>query len=227
MSPRTGVAGWYGKLAMLGDFAARRLPPPWTQACDRWLADGIEASRGRLGERWLQVYLSAPVWRFVCAPGVIDEHWWFGVLMPSCDNVGRYFPLVVAQSRVAPPIDRIGLDHLELWWAHMARAALRTLDPGATLDAFESALDQAPPWPSRPRAEVPFERGDASVRLGVAAGTTLGEIAQALAAKSMTEQLNGCSLWWPLADAAEPGHCTVVSGLPPAEAFDQLLTGRW
>ena len=91
--------GWFGKLSMLGDFASRRLDPAWIESCDRWLSASMQASQQQLGHDWLQTYLSAPVWRFAWAPGVVDQQWWFGVLMPSCDNVGRYFPLLIAQAR--------------------------------------------------------------------------------------------------------------------------------
>jgi type VI secretion system protein ImpM len=137
---RHEAPGWYGKLAALGDFASRRLEHDWVQACDRWLSDCVSSSQAQLGEHWLQAYLSAPVWRFAWAPGVVGPHWWFGVLMPSCDNVGRYFPLVIAHPRTQPPLDRIGLDHLDLWWSHMARAALDTLLEGHSLQAFEAHL---------------------------------------------------------------------------------------
>src|SRR5690349_18460064 len=106
----TSAPGWFGKLALLGDFASRRMTPEWIQGCDHWLSGAMLASQAALGTRWKEAYLSAPVWRFAWAPGVVDTSWWFGVLMPSCDNVGRYFPLVVAQSRPRPPTDRFALD---------------------------------------------------------------------------------------------------------------------
>ena len=63
------TAGWFGKLACLGDFASRRLAPDFTQACDAWLSRCVEASRAQLGERWLETYLTSPLWRFAWAPG--------------------------------------------------------------------------------------------------------------------------------------------------------------
>jgi type VI secretion system protein ImpM len=122
------AAGWFGKLAVLGDFASRRLAPDWVNACDEWLSACIEASRRDLGERWTEIYLAAPVWRFAWGPGIVDERWWFGVLMPSCDSVGRYFPLVVTQVRNLPPTDRIALDHLELCLKGIKRRGIEHTD---------------------------------------------------------------------------------------------------
>ena len=177
----SSTPGWFGKLTALGDFATRRLDPGWTQGCDRWLSESLRASQQALGERWLQHYLSAPVWRFAWAPGVVDTSWWFGVLMPSCDSVGRYFPLLIAQARTAPPADRFALEHLDLWWSHLAHAALATLHDGATLDQFEAALEHAPPWPSgRTTAWLAPQPGGANERFTVAPNAALVDAAAAL-----------------------------------------------
>ena len=214
--------GWFGKLSSLGDFASRRLAPEWVQGCDRWLSAGMAAGERQLGEAWWPAYLAAPVWRFSWAPGVMDNHWWFGVLMPSCDKVGRYFPLVVAQARPAPPADRLALDHLDLWWAQAARAALHTLADHGSVDAFEAALDDLPPWPGTrvPWPSAPHGRGQ---RFEVQAGAGAADLAQALALATMQQQLAGCSLWWPWRDGAPATQVQVLSGLPEPAEFVALL----
>jgi type VI secretion system protein ImpM len=223
------AAGWFGKLAMLGDFASRRLTPDWVQGCDEWLSACLEASRRELGARWTEVYLAAPVWRFAWGPDIVDERWWFGVLMPSCDRVGRYFPLVVTQVRNAPPADRIALDHLELWWSHMAAAAIHTLTDGAALDAFEAELQQAPPWPGSSRSNLGarVQIAPGHERHPVAAGNSLSDAAHALAAAQLLQRLRGTSVWTPWRGTAQPDTITLHAGLPPAPAFAQMLAGDW
>jgi type VI secretion system protein ImpM len=217
--------GWFGKVAMLGDFASRRLPSEWVQACDRWLSQGMQASQSLLGGHWMQTYLGAPVWRFAWAPGVVDAQWWFGVLMPSCDSVGRYFPLVVVQPRAQAPADRYALDHLELWWSQLAQAALQTLGDHASLEDFESALHETPPWP-RPASTGLAQPlpGAERERHALPAGATLVDLASDLAASGLVSRLAGMSFWWSLRD---PEHCTLHRGLPPAEAYAPMLSGRW
>ena len=61
--PGAPDCGWFGKLPALGDFGSRRLPPPMLARCDAWLSTGLASSRARLGERWLELYLGAPLWR--------------------------------------------------------------------------------------------------------------------------------------------------------------------
>ncbi|MFT7774156.1 type VI secretion system-associated protein TagF [Roseateles sp.] len=214
--------GWYGKLAMLGDFASRRLAADCVVACDRWLAECVLGSQRALGEQWLSRYLAAPAWRFAWAPGVMDQRWWFGVLMPSCDNVGRYFPLLVAQPRAAPPADRISLDHLDLWWAQLVDAALATLAPGATLESFEAALEALPPWPGAlPVVTRALPAAAGREAYAVAQGAALAGVVRGLAAAALQQRLAGGSFWWSCAQG--DSECALLPGLPAADGFAAML----
>ncbi|WP_157269381.1 type VI secretion system-associated protein TagF [Azohydromonas aeria] len=204
-----GAPGWYGKLAALGDFARRRLAPEVSDACDAWLSAGMRAGQERLGTRWLEIYLTAPLLRFAWAPGVQGPSWWFGVLMPSCDAVGRYFPLLVVQARAQPPADRPALEHLEAWYEAVAQAALHTLGARASVESFEAALQTLPPWP------VP--------RMPPAPPCSLGEWALALALREAQARLSGCSLWWRGAQGDGALLVKVSRGLPRSEEWSGLL----
>ena len=135
--------GLYGKLPSQGDFVTRRLPWEFTSAWDDWLQQGMHASRTALGERWLDLYLSAPVWRFQLAPGVCGPLGWRGVFFASVDRVGRYFPLTLAfasapsraGSGVAPTL---AVD--EARWIAAEDAALAGLDPALPIEQLELAL---------------------------------------------------------------------------------------
>jgi type VI secretion system protein ImpM len=214
--------GWYGKIASLGDFASRRLAPEWIQACDRWLAAGVAASRHQLGDAWLNAYLAAPLMRFAWGPGVVDSQWWFGVLMPSCDNVGRYFPLMIATPRNTPPADRFALDHLELWWNGAASAAIGTLADGSDLAQFERALEELPPWPAV-RPAQPWAGGPLAQLHTLPPGTSLTDIVHALAAAQFTHHLHGHGFWWSWRPQGGASSCRIVPGLPAAELFARLL----
>jgi type VI secretion system protein ImpM len=225
-SDNRDAPGWYGKLTALGDFAQRRLPTEFVQACDSWLSSVMAASREQLGESWLDVYLTAPVLRFAWAPGVFDTAWWFGVLMPSCDQVGRYFPLLITQRRARPPLDRIAFDHLELWFDQLARAAMETLHEGALLDSFEEALQTAPPWttPGAP-AQLTLRPGSSGATYEIAAHTSLHDGLHAMATHDMQARFAGCSMWWRQGDDRPQAALTVFRGLPDALGFAALLSG--
>lgn len=221
-------AGWFGKIAPVGDFASRRLSPAFTQACDGWLSRCLEASRAQLGERWLEAYLTSPLYRFAWAPGVVDPQWWFGAMMPSVDNVGRYYPLLIAQAAGGPPSASADLERLERWFAQLVEAALVTLQPGATLERFEAMLVQAAALPT-PAATTTYAEAQWPDRTSHAlpAAAPLAQGLAGFAAQETLRRFRGCSMWWPLlADGAE-SHLSVAVGLPAAESFAQLLEGAW
>lgn len=221
------AAGWFGKLSMLGDFASRRLEPALVQRLDEWLSAGLQASQQQLGDSWLATYLAAPLWRFAWAPGVVDTQWWFGVLMPSSDKVGRYYPLFIAQPRATPPAERFALDHLELWWEHAAHTALRSLAEGAQLDQFELQLEQAPPWPRAPQpAALQHNAGPAGERFTAERAVCLETFAHGLAAGTLLAQLHGHSLWSAHRAPGQGLSFSIVRGLPVQEGFSALLTGQ-
>jgi type VI secretion system protein ImpM len=222
--PAGAAPGWYGKLSTLGDFASRRLAPAQVQVLDRWLAAGIEHSRGALGDGWLPAYLASPLQRFVLGPGLLPQApWAFGMMMASCDNVGRYFPLVVLQPRPAPPLERFGFDHLELWWQRVGEAMLETLADSVDVERFERVLAELPPWPAarEPLAWVGSLAGTTNFTLP--AHTSPAELAQGLAAGQWLEHLRGASLWWSWRPQGGESRCRIVAGLPAGDEFGSLI----
>jgi type VI secretion system protein ImpM len=89
------LTGLFGKLPAHGDFVHRNLPADVITAWDEWLQHFIASSREQMGEDWLTIYLTSPVWRFVLSAGVLDNNSWSGVMIPSVDRVGRYYPFTV------------------------------------------------------------------------------------------------------------------------------------
>lgn len=216
-----GAPGWYGKLAALGDFAQRRLPAHWVRQADPWLAGLMRDLPATLGPQWLDLYLTAPVLRFAWAPGVVDMRWWFGVLMPSCDNVGRYFPLVIAQSRTQPPVDRAGLDHLERWYTVLARAAMHTLDDDASVERFEQMLEGAPAWPGSHAGAIPAPDAAERWQTFSAPVAPLPSAVGMLAAGELLERLAGTSVW---SAPPAPGANAQFQWGPGLPASDLLAT---
>jgi type VI secretion system protein ImpM len=140
--PELTAAGWHGKLPTLGDFATRRLAPEFIEAWDAWLSDGLAAMRAQAD--WPAAYLASPSWRFLLMPGALPascgERAWVGVLMPSVDRVGRYYPLTLAHPLAAVPAASDELDALWRWLAQLDDAAVNALHDDWDLDALETQL---------------------------------------------------------------------------------------
>src|SRR4051812_38574466 len=86
-----GRVGFFGKLPSHGDFIRRGVSENFVNVWDSWLQECMVESRRALDARWLNVYLTSPIWRFVLCDGVIGAASYAGILLPSVDKVGRYF----------------------------------------------------------------------------------------------------------------------------------------
>ena len=120
------------------------LSPAFTTAWDNWLQGAMETSKALLGEAWLNVYLVSPLWRFVLAPACLVERPVAGVMMPSVDSVGRYFPLVIAAEMdgCQAPLLLAGLR--QDWFEQAEELALTGLGPDFALTRFEQQLEALP-----------------------------------------------------------------------------------
>ena len=138
----TGRVGFFGKVPSHGDFVGRRLPAAFVGPWDGWLQAGLADSRARLGAAWLPMYLSSPIWRFALGAGVCGASAWAGVMMPSVDRVGRYFPLTICASIDDDPASaRFGWAAADAcWYERLETLALSALGPGFSLAAFDAAL---------------------------------------------------------------------------------------
>ena len=199
------VPGWYGKLPSLGDFASRRLPPLFVEPWDRWLATGLAAWRAS-DEGWLEAFLAAPTWRFALGAGLPFEQspGYAGVLMPSVDRVGRYFPLTVARPR--------GRREAELpvaWLRALESVAVGALEGDWSAERFEAELarldDAAVPRPE----SAPGGGADADAESATGPGWPS----------------DGRTLWW-CERAGEPSPPVSTTGLPDAAALVRLLAGQ-
>jgi type VI secretion system protein ImpM len=133
--------GWYGKLPSSGDFVTRRLPPAFIEPWDAWLNEMLRGSRERLGTGWRDAFLSAPVWRFVLAPGALSPEGWAGAIAPSVDSVGRYFPLTVASALPTGELDPVAtLVRAHHWYAEVEPVIAVALSPEAEIETFDAQL---------------------------------------------------------------------------------------
>ncbi|WP_437882112.1 type VI secretion system-associated protein TagF [Pseudomonas sp. LRF_L74] len=207
--------GFYGKLASRGDFIHRGLAPEFIAAWDGWLAASIAASQDALGERWLDAYLVSPLWRFALAPGVLGAEVAVGVMMPSIDRVGRYYPLTIVQTLPAETDIAVLATGSDDWFERVEALLLSTLEEGADFEAFEVQVSTL----GSPRviAKVPpVMTASGGIRMASASST---ERAQALARLAC----EGCSLWWGQGSAnVEPGLVR-FQGMPPVNAFSVFI----
>ena len=110
-----------------------------------WLQHFVAGAREKIGADWLDIYLTSPIWRFVFSQGVIDENHWAGILMPSVDQVGRYYPFSIAMRLpdYVNPLEFIAVQ--ANWYAEIEDLALRALDGELLLDELVAELSEVDP----------------------------------------------------------------------------------
>lgn len=137
-------SGIFGKLPSHGDFIQRQLPNSFIVPWDEWLQRAVHGSRELLGERWLDYYLTSPIWRFALSPGVLDEHAWAGVLVPSVDSVGRYFPLTLACASSEQRNPFAVQISAESCYLQMSELAIEALQQGLLVDDLFERMPTMP-----------------------------------------------------------------------------------
>jgi type VI secretion system protein ImpM len=230
--------GFYGKLPSHGDFLRRRVSDAFVDGWDAWLLECLSASRSALGERWLDVYLTSPAWRFVCGPGACGPVPVVGLMAPSVDRVGRYFPLTLVSELPA---------HVSLLAAATAAASFFDSAERLVIDTLEAedvdfeAFDQrvtrlvdelglisvSPRVVLDPAAGAVLN-GDAQTwQIPIGSSEQLSTVFEQLLSLRLSELYNPLVLWWTDGSAIVDPSCLVSKGLPHPSRFAAFLEGSW
>jgi type VI secretion system protein ImpM len=230
--------GLYGKLPTHGDFLRRRVADDFVDSWDPWLQRCIAESRAALGERWLELYLTSPVWRFVLSANACGGTAVAGLMVPSIDKVGRYFPLVLVWPK--PPelsclevavkyqpwfdrAERLLLDTLEAEILEFADFDQRVMDSAACFDEMQENRDlmldpsaaQRFAGPLRVARCIPLQSA------GNLQATALQVYGRVL------DEAGTLGLWWTDGSAAVEPCWLMTPGLPAGSQFSAMLDGRW
>ena len=133
-------SGYFGKVPTHGDFVTNGLPREIVDALDLWLRQAMRESQQQLGRGWLDAFLVAPVWRLALAPGLAGPDPVIGVMMPSVDRIGRYFPLVIAAPLTGRALTADRMAQATPWYDMAEALALSTLDADFSLAQFDEAI---------------------------------------------------------------------------------------
>ena len=223
------LPGWHGKLPSLGDFASRRLPHDFVETWDGWLARGLSALRQSEPQAWLDAYLASPIWRFLLMPGALGgpggDRCRAGVLMPSVDRAGRYFPFTIVTELGSVPRGPDAFAALQRWLHQLEDLAADALQDDWTVNQLESELARVRPL------QLPTTASKPSLVLGPAAALLTVPIGSAADVTSMTTDdamaiwqtaVFGQAFWWCEPDA-DKGRLVVSRGLPTGQGIAALL----
>lgn len=219
--------GFYGKIPAVGDFVQRGLPAAFVTAWDLWLATSLAQGRDRLGEdAWRRAYMTAPLWRFILAPGLCGSAAAAGVMAPSVDRVGRCFPVVLALTGPTLPLAVLLSPVGTAWFMAMEDVAFDTLEQRLAADEVARRLAALAPLPEAAAQPAP-------IRLAAVATDTPDMDAQwpslplGVFADAGLSALAGISLWWTSgSDLVAPSRL-LCPGLPSPSRAGAMLDGDW
>ncbi len=231
--------GLYGKLPSHGDFLRRRTSDGFVSTWDAWLQQCMSASRSALGDRWLDVYLTSPAWRFSAAAGACGAAPLAGLMVPSVDRVGRYFPLtIVAElpSHVSPVAAAAGAPR---FYERAERLVIDTLEADRVdFESFDehvarlaeelSALSLRPSVLLTEGASIlSIEPGAHGCRVPIGSPAQLSSVFEQLLAACLSTEYAPLMVWWTDGSSIVEPSCVISTGLPHPDAFAAFLEGSW
>lgn len=230
-----GTSGYYGKTPSQGDFIQHNLPRGFIDSWDDWLALVLSHSKAQLGDTWLETYLTSPIYRFILTPGICGEDIFMGVVMPSVDSVGRYYPFVLAAT-LDEKQNPFHLLQQQEWFDQAQNLILTTLDDNFDRSQFAlsiEGLDSLVPKPGLAddvisAASINESIGDTLlIRSALPSLDQLQAQYPQLMHNILSETCHAYSLWWTDGSENISPSFLISQGLPPIKSATSLLAGGW
>jgi type VI secretion system protein ImpM len=221
-------SGVYGKLPAYGDFIQRNLPAAFVRQWDEWVQHFVSGGKDKIGETWLDMYLTSPIWRFVLSQGVIAEGRWAGILLPSVDQVGRYFPFTIA-ARL--PDGQNPLEFMSMhtsWFVAIEELGLRALNSEIQLDELVDELAGIEPSPASAYVASDTPAESFSMQLDMEFEEQTAASAYPCMLDALFSKLLGSYSLWSTTGSERVAPCVFdVSGLPTPDRLPAMLDGQW
>jgi len=226
------IIGYYGKIPSKGDFITKSLPRSFTDPWDAWLREVLAHSKSELGESWMESYLTTPLYQYVLAPGICGNQTWLGVMMPSVDSVGRYFPMTICKSY---PMNTNPLQLIETskeWLRTAEDLLLYCLDDDFSNEEFDtklSALDDR----SGDDSTITLKKStmnryeDSAWNFPVHENESLGVVYPELVNSMLNTFYPSYSVWRTLGSEKIPPSFVITEGLPPHKSVATFMDGEW
>ncbi len=220
--------GLFGKVPQQAEFINHFLDKELTELWHQWLQASISVSKEQLGDQWIEYYLTSPIWHFALSPGLVSPHGVVGLLMPSVDEVGRYFPVTMMHAADHDPWS--AYLNGEQWFHGAESVLLNVLDEDMSYNHWIGQVEGIPEPRFALLDKYQMDAGHSSARAGLVSnlgGHSHSGLMHTLM-QGLTERAFGpFGLWWTAgSEHIEP--CLAVSAqMPDAGQFAALLDGRW
>lgn len=220
--------GYYGKLPTRGDFVSKGLPRSFTGSWDTWARASLLASQQQLGEKWLDSYLTSPPYWYVLSSHNCGEHIWMGVVIPSVDSIGRYFPLTLCRTASINANPLLLFKQHRQWFIDAERLLISCLYDDFQLQVFEHCLQHLSLDESGTVIQSSLQHHHHSAwRLASNNLEKDSYMYEMLLADVLKKFCVAYSIWKTEGSQHIPASTLVSQGLPPFAGFASMLDGHW
>jgi len=224
----SAVTGLFGKLPAHGDFVHRNLPTEFITVWDEWLQHYIAGSQEQLGEDWLDTYLTSPIWRFMFSEGVVDGSAWCGIMLPSVDRIGRYFPLSIVTKL---PSNLNSLEFLlsqNEWIDNIEEHALLALNGDITVDDLMQEIDDIDIiYNSIYEKTEPLSNENPVVISMDFEEQSPSSVSDYILDAVLLKSLSSYSAWTTRGSERVAPGLFFSQGLPPVNGISAMMNGQW
>ena len=234
MSIELIINGYYGKVSTQGDFVSRGLPASFIDPWDTWLQEAVVSSRQQLGESWLNCYLTGPIYRFALAPGICGENGWLGIVMPSVDSIGRYYPMTIATMNRQNINPFLAMQQEETWFSNIEALALSSLADGFSMELFNDGLNALKPNviffsddATRPVDRITKQTSHQAWQRTMGGNQKITEVLPFFLNDFLKDHYFTYSLWWTQGSELVSPSLLICEGLPPFDGVAAMLDGNW
>ena len=189
--PRTG---FFGKIPARGDFVAAGLANPTVKSWDQSISTSLAAVKTALGDRWSDVWLQAPVWRFALPGTMCGPDPLLGLWMPSIDKAGRHFPLMIATTCPGTTPEQMSR-HGTAWLDAAEDAGRDAIADDLTPEQLTASIPPSPDLTATPKIPLPYD----------------------------LRPCRDAGLWWTDGAPLVPAQGLVLDTMPDAAAFRAML----
>ncbi len=233
--PVNPSSGYYGKIPATGDFIKYNLTRAFVEPWDDWLQESLSYSRKQMADKWLDAYLTSPIYRFVLTPGICGENAWQGVIIPSVDRVGRYFPMTICAPLDATENPFHHILHENDWFSRAESLILSVLENGVSVDALNQSMQTLDTLNLSSNSTSDLLRslgsnlGDSlAIRESLPEGDEgMRSICSSLLNSVLLETGFAYSLWRTTGSEKLAPSLLLAQGLPPTKSVGALLDGNW
>ncbi len=229
MSTEQESCGLFGKVPQQSDFVTHHLPESFIEHWHHWLQSCLSISQEQMGDDWLNQYIVSPVWHFALMPSIAHEKSIVGVMIPSVDQVGRYFPSIVAHAG----------DH-DIWSAYIngsdwfdaaEQVALSSLADEASYSQLIGDLETLSPPAFEPfctyvtQSSMNAFKGNQVIQQTEQQDPS--SFALSLLPKAYQQRYGAHSLWWTKGSESINACLAVSTNLPDPGQYAAMLDGDW